>query len=573
MRKETVEELDTSSNVADRLAGLVASLPIAAVIVARNDLFGFTSLACNDAFATLHAILDSQQGVSPFILERDRLAALLASLESGEKNVSERWCSSDLVDPREIDISAARLNNMGVNGDNVFLISFVDRTAEIQNQRNLHREMLSDSLTGLYNRTGFEEAVDNALSHSDADGQNDENFAIIAIDLSRFSQINEYAGAIVGDELIVTVASRLKNILRGRDILARIGGNEFAIFARLSDDAADIDAICARLTSVFDAPYSLSGLQVNMDAAIGIGVGKAGNGDPSDTIRQAQIALKQAKRTNKIELYRKEVLDTFRMRFSLETDLRHALDNDALSLAYQPLIDLSDGRVIGFEALARWEHPVHGMIDPGDFIAVAEECGLIVPLGKWVLSKAVHSLKEWDDAVGFTLPIGMNVNLSAVQFARDDVAQSVRDVLEEANIDGKRLTLELTESAILSDPDRAAQAMHALKALNTCLAMDDFGTGYSNLAYLQKLPIDILKIDRSFVTEMLQDRDSVSIVRAVLSLANALGMETTAEGIETVELSNTLAALGCTHGQGYYYSRPLSADDALAYYLERSAKV
>ncbi|WOE74220.1 putative bifunctional diguanylate cyclase/phosphodiesterase [Alterisphingorhabdus coralli] len=552
----------------------MASLPIAAVII-RRDGAGFACLARNERFVDLQDRLHSYSNLPKLIIDDSRLDRFLSLLEAGEVAVSERWRRLDPVDPRDIDISAAPLNGFDDAQNNAYLLSFIDRTAEIQNQRNLHREMLSDSLTGLHNRTGFEEAVDAILSAKGNDqadcGHESKRFAIIAIDLSRFSQINEYAGAIVGDELIVTVASRLKNSLRSGDLLGRIGGNEFAIFARLAEGSSDLEAICERLQSVFDAPYALSGLQVNMDAAIGIGIGRADECDPSDTIRQAQIALKQAKRSNKVELYRKEVLESFRLRFSLETDLRHAIENDGLSVAYQPLIDLGDGAVVGFEALARWNHPERGPIDPADFIPVAEECGLIVPLGRWALSRAVKCLKDWDEITGQTLPIGMNINLSAVQFARDDVAQSVREVLEESGIAGNRLTLELTESAILSDPDRSARAMHALKALDTCLAMDDFGTGYSNLAFLQKLPIDILKIDRSFVTGMMQDRDSVSIVRAVLSLANALGMKTTAEGIETVELANTLAALGCSHGQGYYYSRPMSAADALEFFLQRRA--
>ncbi|MEO1045216.1 MAG: bifunctional diguanylate cyclase/phosphodiesterase [Pseudomonadota bacterium] len=557
----------------DQLAGLVRSLPIAATIVRRDTSGTIRVVASNAVFEMLYGILSSQCEIPGFIVEEELLDRMMQQLEQGGVQLSERWSRPDPVDPREIDVSLARLG--AVEDKSYYLASFIDRTTEMQNQRNLHREMLSDSLTGIYNRTGFEEAILDVLSDDAVHEMSDKtakgaNYAVIAIDLSRFSQVNEYAGAIVGDELILTVASRLKNMLRNRDILARTGGDEFGIFVHLGENSDDIDTICARLQSVFESPYSLSGLEVKMEAAIGVGLGTVGEDDPSDTIRQAQFALKQAKRSNNVELYRKEVLDISRHRFSLETDLRRALQNDALSLAYQPLIDLSTGDVIGFEALARWNDPDRGIIAPTDFIPVAEDCGLIVPLGRWALSTAARTLSRWDKVAGRTLGTRVGVNLSAVQFTRDDVASAVDDAIRNAAIVGNRLTLELTESAILSDPDRAAQAMESLKALDTCLAMDDFGTGYSNLAYLQRLPIDILKIDRSFVTEMLSDRDRVSIVRAVLSLANALGMETTAEGVETLELSNTLAALGCSHGQGYYYAKPLTADEALDFYLQRT---
>lgn len=558
------------------LPAIIYSLPIAAAMIARDASGKFSRIATNQPFDTLHGILLSQHETAPLIVGNAALEAMLTKQKDSAAPLSMRWERADPVHPCEMDISIAHLT-MDDAAD-VYLLTFVDRTTEIQNQRNLHREMLSDSLTGIHNRTGFEEAIHDAVAGKNIKDRgffevdiaaDVHRFAVIALDLSRFSQINEYAGAIVGDELILAVASRLKNTLRAGDILARTGGDEFGVFTHLSDNQNDLESICARLKSVFDTPYALSGLEVSVDIAMGVGLGKVGQRDPADTIRQAQIALKQAKRTNQTELYRKEVLDSSRHRFSLETDLRRALQDDALSLAYQPLMDLASGQVVGFEALARWNDPDRGMISPTDFIPVAEECGLIVPLGRWALATATQTLSQWDKAAGTPLDTRVSVNLSAVQFARDDVAYAVKDAIDNAQIVGKRLTLELTESAILSDPDRAAKAMESLKALDSCLAMDDFGTGYSNLACLQKLPIDILKIDRSFVTEMLQDRDRVSIVRAVLSLAAALGMETTAEGIETLALSNTLAALGCTYGQGFYYSKPLSADAALDFYLRQ----
>ncbi len=236
---------------------------------------------------------------------------------------------------------------------------------------------------------------------------------------------------------------------------------------------------------------------------------------------------------------------------------------------YQPLIDLKSGTVSGFEALARWTHPDRGPISPSEFIPVAEESGLILTLGRWAMDKATRTLADWDRQAGGALPFYVGVNLSALQVARDDIAAVVESGLKSAGLEGNRLTLELTESSIVQDPARATRVFEALKALDTTVAMDDFGTGYSSLAYLQRLPIDVLKIDKSFVTGMMSDPDAVAIVRAVLSLADALGMSTTAEGIETVELATTLATLGCSSGQGYYFARPLEAGAALDYWKTR----
>jgi EAL domain-containing protein (putative c-di-GMP-specific phosphodiesterase class I) len=291
--------------------------------------------------------------------------------------------------------------------------------------------------------------------------------------------------------------------------------------------------------------------------------------DPEELFRNAQFAVKQAKTAGKPQIYEPKEASAARRRFSIETELRRALDKDQLQLFYQPLIDLKSGEVAGFEALARWQHEDRGEICPAEFIPVAEESGLILTLGRWAMDKAAATLADWDRQVGEPLPVYVGVNLSAIQVARDDIAGVVQSALKSSGLTGDRLTLELTESSIVQDPLRAQRVFEALKALDATVAMDDFGTGYSSLAYLQRLPIDVLKIDRSFVTGMMVDPDSVAIVRAVLSLADALGMSTTAEGIETVELATTLATLGCASGQGYYFARPLEAEAGLEYWKSR----
>jgi EAL domain-containing protein (putative c-di-GMP-specific phosphodiesterase class I) len=291
--------------------------------------------------------------------------------------------------------------------------------------------------------------------------------------------------------------------------------------------------------------------------------------DCEELFRNAQFAVKQAKLAGIPQVYEPKQATEARRRFSIETELRRALDKDQLKLFYQPLINLKTGNVAGFEALARWTHEDRGEISPTEFIPVAEESGLILQLGRWAMDRAAQTLADWDRETGNKLPLYVGVNLSAIQVARDNIADVVASALRSSGLTGDRITLELTESAIVQDPARATRVFDALKALDTTVAMDDFGTGYSSLAYLQRLPIDVLKIDRSFVSGMMVDPDSVAIVRAVLSLAEALGMSTTAEGIETVELATTLAALGCASGQGYYFAQPLEAAEALEYWRSR----
>jgi diguanylate cyclase (GGDEF)-like protein len=448
-------------------------------------------------------------------------------------------------------------------------VCLVDRTVEVRAERSLRAEMLRDSLTGLPNRLCFTESVENAGALAAEQRGND--YAVLVVDMRRFSRINESMGSLAGDELLITFARRLMSALRNGDTLARTGGNEFGILVQLKRGVDDAIAAAERIQQVMTAPFKLSELEIRVECAIGVAL-MDGSLDSEELFRHAQFAVKQAKTMGRPQVYEPREASAARRRFSIETELRRALDKDELKLFYQPLIDLRSGQVAGFEALARWTHEDRGEISPVEFIPVAEESGLILTLGRWAMDKAAQTLADWDKRAGLKLPLYVVVNLSAIQVARDDIADVVASALRSSGLSGERLTLELTESSIVQDPARAIRVFEALKALNATVAMDDFGTGYSSLAYLQRLPIDVLKIDRSFVTGMMRDPDSVAIVRAVLSLADALGMSTTAEGIETVELATTLAALGCASGQGFYFAKPLEAEAALDYFRSRQRK-
>jgi len=444
------------------------------------------------------------------------------------------------------------------------LLSVVDRTVEVQAERTLRAEMLRDSLTGLPNRLAFTEAIESAGDRVARDLEH----AVLVVDMLRFSRINESMGGLAGDELLITFARRLILALRAGDVLARTGGNEFGVLVSLRRGVEDALKAAERIQQVMTTPFKISDLEIRIECAIGVALMHAKQ-DPEELFRNAQFAVKQAKLAGKPQVYEPKQATEARRRFSIETELRRALDKDQLKLFYQPLIDLKSGEVAGFEALARWTHEDRGEISPTEFIPVAEESGLILQLGRWAMDTAAQTLADWDREAGEALPLYIGVNLSAIQVARDDVAAVVSSALKSSGLAGDRLTLELTESSIVQDPVRATRVFDSLKALDATVAMDDFGTGYSSLAYLQRLPIDVLKIDKSFVSGMMVDPDAVAIVRAVLSLAEALGMSTTAEGIETVELATTLATLGCASGQGFYFAKPLPADKALEFWKSR----
>ncbi len=550
-------------------SALLAALPIAAAIVGLTSKGVLKLIEHNQRFDEVIAQTGDQAMISGDFRQclHIRIAELMAAFLADANAPSELdFCDGDGIGARHFRLKLAPLQRDAVRDRPRCLVCLVDRTVEVQQEGSLRAEMLRDSLTGLPNRLSFTEAVENAGTV--ATNTNGHDHAVLVVDMRRFSRINESMGSLAGDELLITVARRLISALRTGDVLARTGGNEFGILVSLKRGVDDALAAAERIQEVMTSPFRLSELEIRVECAIGVAL-MDGSQDPEELFRQAQFAVKQAKAMGKPQVYEPKEASAARRRFSIETELRRALDRDELKLFYQPLIDLKSGQCAGFEALARWTHADRGEISPVEFIPVAEESGLILTLGRWAMDKAATTLAGWDGEAGGKLPLYVAVNLSAIQVARDDIADVVESALRSSGLSGNRLTLELTESSIVQDPARAIRVFEALKALDATVAMDDFGTGYSSLAYLQRLPIDVLKIDRSFISGMMRDPDSVAIVRAVLSLADALGMSTTAEGIETVELATTLAALGCASGQGYYFAKPLAPEAALAFWRSR----
>ncbi len=545
--------------------GLLGALPIAAAVVER-DASGLKISAHNSRFhdTVNQSSCTAEDWNEADCLKSGPIAELINRFFDGADTKGELdFKDGEGVSGRYFRVKLAPLSRKKGNPDRC-LLSVVDRTVEVQSERALRAEMLRDSLTGLPNRLAFSEAIETA-------GENvarDLEHAVLIVDMLRFSRINESMGSLAGDELLITFARRLILALRAGDVLARTGGNEFGVLVSLRRGVEDALKAAERIQQIMATPFKLSDLEIRVECAIGVALMHAGQ-DSEELFRNAQFAVKQAKQAGRPQVYEPKQATEARRRFSIETELRRALDKDQLKLFYQPLINLKSGEVAGFEALARWHHEDRGEISPSEFIPVAEESGLILTLGRWAMDKAAQTLADWDKQMSEKLPLYVGVNLSAIQVARDDIAAVVESALKSSGLTGDRLTLELTESSIVQDPARATRVFDALKALDATVAMDDFGTGYSSLAYLQRLPIDVLKIDKSFVSGMMVDPDAVAIVRAVLSLAEALGMSTTAEGIETVELATTLATLGCASGQGFYFAKPLEEQAALAYWKSR----
>ncbi|KTT71346.1 putative bifunctional diguanylate cyclase/phosphodiesterase [Sphingomonas endophytica] len=521
------------------------------LVVATLDAGGASTRSYNRAFA--RAGLRDELELRPMVEQ---------FLGSGAQNAERDWQTGAAVERRHYRVSFARLTH---RAEPACLVSFVDQTAEVRTEETLRREMTTDSLTGLPNRGGFTDALEATIARGAP------CWAVLMIDLERFSRFNACLGSLTGDELLITAARRIKGALRGGDTLARTGGDEFGVLMTIDQGCDEADHVARRIRDALSTPFRLSEYELRVSCAIGIAYGDAAVGDAEDVIRHAQVAMKKSKATKNAESYQTRALDSARAEFAMETALRRAIENGQLNLVYQPICDLATGRVSGFEALARWTDDQGLRHEPSRFIPVAEESGLIVPLGRWALDCAVRTLAEWDVLAGGNCGVTVSVNLSPIQLQRDSIPALVEQALASAGVPGERLKLELTESALIADPDHIARVLMALKRLGVTIAMDDFGTGFSNLASLQKLPIDVLKIDRSFVTGLLTDRDKVAIVRAILGLSQALGMDTVAEGIEANEVGQTLAALGCTYGQGYAYARPLEPHEAYAFLRARNA--
>ncbi|MFL6276380.1 MAG: putative bifunctional diguanylate cyclase/phosphodiesterase [Blastocatellia bacterium] len=438
-----------------------------------------------------------------------------------------------------------------------------DITDRKRAEAQLIHDAYHDALTGLPNRSWFTEQLGQALSAARSDPR--AGFAVLFLDLDRFKIINDSMGHLFGDQLLINTAERLKASVRPGDKIARLGGDEFTVLMSGLTESAEVIQIVERIQREVSLPFVLNGFETFTTASIGIALSELGYDKPEELLRDADTAMYQAKSLGKAQhvIFDKRMHLRALNLLQLESDLRRAIDRGEFRVQYQPIISLSNGTLSGFEALVRWHHPERGLISPDEFISVAEETGLIVPLGKWVLAEACGQMKLWEARFGADLPLLMSVNLSSRQFMDANLLDQILQIVAETRIDPRKLKLEITESVVMENIEVATQMLNQLRAIGVGLSIDDFGTGYSSLSYLHRLPINTLKIDRSFVSRMNDQNENYEIVRTIVLLAQNLGLGIIAEGVETIEQVARLAELKCDHGQGFFFSRPIDADSAL----------
>jgi diguanylate cyclase (GGDEF)-like protein/PAS domain S-box-containing protein len=435
----------------------------------------------------------------------------------------------------------------------------VDITGRRHMEEQLRHDALHDALTGLPNRMFFMERLAHAILRSKR--RDDFQFAVLFLDLDRFKVINDSLGHHVGDELLRTVAGRLQRSLRTEDTVARFGGDEFAILLEDTGGVDDASRVAERIQAELAAPVNLSGFEVFTSGSIGIALSSSAYERPEYLLRNADMAMYRAKSSGqaRFEVFDRAMHARALTRLQMETDLRRALERGEFELVYQPIITLRDGTLCGAEALIRWVHPDRGRLSPDEFISVAEETGLIVPIGSWALGEACRQLGDWQLRFGARAPDCMAVNLSPKQFSENRLVEEVQRGLEANHLDPGVLWLEITENAVMENADAAVLLLGRLKELGVRISLDDFGTGYSSLQYLHRFPLDSLKIDRSFVGQMEHEERSAHLVQTVLTLARSLGVISVAEGIEEEGQLRMLREMGCERGQGYLFARPLSA--------------
>jgi diguanylate cyclase (GGDEF)-like protein/PAS domain S-box-containing protein len=405
-----------------------------------------------------------------------------------------------------------------------------------------------DALTDLPNRVLFREQLEQHLGHL----RRGEPLAVLCLDLDHFKAVNDALGHPLGDALLQAAASRIRTCLAETDTVARLGGDEFAILQVEAEQPNSATGLAQRLIGALGQPFDLDGHQVVIGTSIGIALAPFDGRDPDQLLKNADMGLYRAKSDGRgtFRFFEPEMDAKMKVRRALEVDLRKALANGEFELFYQPIVDLQHNELSGFEALLRWRHPERGMVSPAEFIPLAEEIGLITPIGEWVLRKACTDAKLWPE------PIGVAVNFSPVQFKSKNLVSTVVSALATSGLPPKRLEIEITETVLIQDNETTLAVLHQLRDLGVRISMDDFGTGYSSLSYLRRFPFDKIKIDRSFIRDLARRDDSRSIVRAVTGLGSSLGMVTTAEGVETEEQLRLLRAEGCTQVQGYLLSPP-----------------
>ena len=461
------------------------------------------------------------------------------------------------------------------------LINARDVTERKNAEEQLLHDALHDSLTGLANRALFLDRLQRAVHRQRRD--EDFGYGVLFIDLDRFKLVNDSLGHGNGDRLLLEVAERLKSSIRvsvpqksrsGDDTLARIGGDEFTLLVEEIQSSADVIRIAERILNRLKKPFVIDGIDIIVACSIGIAIGTATYEAGGDVLRDADLAMYRAKSLGggRFELFNGALYNTAVNKLRVETELRQALEHNQLEVFFQPIVSLKDFQIVSAEALLRWKHPERGYISPSEFIPLAEECGLIIQIGRWMLREACSKFRVISGAPGAEALKSFSVNLSAKEFAQPDLVPFISAVLHDTGVSPDTLRIEITETVVMGDVEHDIGVLQSLRSLGLRVSIDDFGTGYSSLSYLHRFPIDTLKIDRSFVSAMNQDDESREIVRTIMSLASNLGMDVVAEGTEHDVQVNQLKALGCDFAQGYYFSKPVDHEAFVKVLAQRAAK-
>lgn len=474
----------------------------------------------------------------------DPLATASDIVELTDGRVFERYSQPQMMEGRAVGRVAC----------------FRDITERTRAEEKIRYYAVHDTLTDLPNRVEFMNQLRQAVKR--AEGNEHAKFAVLFLDLDRFKVINDSLGHAVGDKLLIAIAERLKDCVRPGDVVARLGGDEFTILLNRSGDLHDVARVAERLQAKISEPFKIDNYEVFTTSSIGIVVSGGMERSAEDFLRDADAAMYRAKEAGKAryEIFDQEMHVRNMNLLQVENDLRRAVERHEFEVLYQPIVDLNTGRISEFEALIRWRHPVHGLVAPNEFVHVAEETGLIIQIGRWILEESCRQIGEWQRR--YNVPFSVSVNLSAKQLMHPNLTIQVRNILEDSGIAAKQLKLEVTESTVMEHSERSLRVLQDLDRLGVALSTDDFGTGYSSLSYLQKFPFERLKIDRSFIHLMDEDGKSGAIVKTILMLGENLGIDVVAEGVETPTQLEKLRSLGCKAGQGYLFSRPIDRETA-----------